>query len=38
MGHSDISVTMKIYTHLSEQRKNISSELMLDYFKSLTSI
>ena len=38
MGHSDITVTMKIYTHLSEQRKTASSELMLDYFKSLTSI
>ena len=38
MGHSDITVTMKIYTHLSEQRRSASSELMLDYFKSLTSI
>ena len=35
LGHSDVSVTMKIYTHLSEQKKAASSELMLGYFRSL---
>lgn len=38
MGHSDISVTMKIYTHLSEEKRSASSGLMLDYFNRLTSI
>ena len=32
LGHSDISVTMKIYTHLSEEKRTASSGLMLDYF------
>lgn len=32
MGHSDVSVTMKIYTHLSEEKRLSSSAQMLDYF------
>lgn len=32
MGHSDIAVTMKIYTHLSEETRLKSSAQMLDYF------
>ena len=38
MGHSDISVTMRIYTHLSEEKRSASSGLMLDYFNRLTTI
>lgn len=32
MGHSDVSVTMKIYTHLSEEKRLSSSAQMLDFF------
>ena len=35
MGHSDISVTMRIYTHLSNAKKAESQSLMLDYFNAL---
>ena len=35
MGHSDISVTMRIYTHLSEERKNRSSAALLQYFQTI---
>lgn len=35
MGHSDITVTMRIYTHLSEQRKTRSTTALLDYFGAL---
>lgn len=31
MGHSDVMVTMRIYTHLSEERKNKSSAALLDF-------
>ena len=35
LGHSDITVTMKIYTHLSEQRKQASTAALLDYFSTI---
>jgi integrase len=31
LGHADASVTMKIYTHLSEQRKKSSIDALMDY-------
>lgn len=37
MGHADIRVTMKIYTHLSQEKKEISTNLMLDYLNKLGS-
>ena len=33
MGHKDIMVTMKIYTHLSEERKAKSDEAFHAYFE-----
>lgn len=35
MGHSDVTVTMKIYTHLSEERKKKSNAALLDFFAEL---
>jgi len=35
MGHSDVTVTMRIYTHLSEQRKRTSTTAIMDFFKGL---
>ena len=35
LGHSDVTVTMRIYTHLSEQRKQASTSALMDYFSSL---
>lgn len=34
MGHSDVTVTMKVYTHLSEETKR-KSELLLEQFSKL---
>ena len=35
LGHSDVTVTMKIYTHLSEERKQTSTAALLDYFSAI---
>ena len=35
LGHSDVTVTMRIYTHLSEQRKTRSTAALLDYFSGI---
>lgn len=35
LGHSDISVTMKIYTHLSEERKSASAQALTAYLNGL---
>ncbi|MCR4622631.1 MAG: site-specific integrase [Clostridiales bacterium] len=35
LGHADITVTMKIYTHLSEERKAVSSEALTAYLDGL---
>lgn len=35
LGHADISVTMKIYTHLSEQKKAASTAALTAYFEAL---
>ena len=37
MGHSDIRVTMEIYTHLSHEKRNLSEMQMLSYFDALTA-
>lgn len=37
LGHSDVSVTMKIYTHLSEQKKAASTSALTAYFNALKS-
>ena len=37
LGHSDVSVTMKIYTHLSEQKKAASTTALTAYFNALKS-
>ena len=34
MGHADLEVTMKIYTHLSDKRKNRSYEALFKHFES----
>ena len=36
LGHSDVTVTMRIYTHLSEQRKQSSTAILMDYFSKIT--
>ena len=36
MGHADVTVTMKIYTHLSESKQANSTALLSDYLRSLT--
>lgn len=35
MGHADIRVTMAIYTHLSNEKRDASQALMLSYFDQL---
>lgn len=37
MGHSDIRVTMEIYTHLSREKRSASENQMLSYFDALTT-
>lgn len=32
MGHADIETTMRIYTHLSDERDKASRESLLKYF------
>lgn len=34
LGHSDISTTMNIYTHISEQRQKITAEKLANYLES----
>ena len=36
LGHADISVTMKIYTHLSEEKKNKSTDALTAYMNTLS--
>lgn len=36
MGHSDVGVTMKIYTHLSEQKRQASEAQLVDFLNKLT--
>lgn len=35
LGHADIRVTMEIYTHLSEERRGSSEQLMVNYLDAL---
>ena len=35
MGHSDIRVTMDIYTHLSQERRTASEGMLLTYLDAL---
>lgn len=35
MGHADIGVTMRIYTHLSREKRSESEAVMLNYFNAL---
>lgn len=35
LGHADIRVTMEIYTHLSEERRGSSEQLMVSYLDAL---
>ena len=37
LGHADVSVTMRIYTHLSEQKKAASTTALTAYFNALKS-
>lgn len=37
MGHSDLEVTLKIYTHLSEQKKQRSYDSLFEYCKQIGS-
>ena len=37
LGHADVSVTMRIYTHLSEQKKAASTTALTVYFNALKS-
>lgn len=34
MGHSDVTVTMRIYTHLSEDKKAVSTQALTEYLDS----
>lgn len=36
LGHADISVTMKIYTHLSEEKKTVSTDALTAYISTLS--
>ncbi|MCL1963900.1 MAG: tyrosine-type recombinase/integrase [Firmicutes bacterium] len=38
MGHDDLSVTMKIYTHLSEERSAASDRALHSYFDSFADV
>ena len=35
LGHADINVTMRIYTHLSEQKKTLSTQALTQYMNGL---
>lgn len=35
LGHSDVMVTMRIYTHLSEQRRQSSTAALMDFFSAI---
>ena len=37
MGHSDLEVTLKIYTHLSEQKKQHSYDTLHDFANKMMS-
>ena len=37
LGHADINVTMKIYTHLSEEKKTASTDALTAYMNTLSA-